>query len=121
MFQGRASQKCKHQQSLYITLTFLSNTRIITAELGGGVKCTQLHGVNLRPGCISVSRVPCHPLSPIVLLVREQAGKRLSQVSDGLRLGFVLVAGTEGLAKGVEGIGQGLGFAAKQRTKQKQD
>lgn len=53
-----------------------------------------------------------------MLLVREQAGKRLSQVSDGLRLGFVLVAGTEGLAKGVEGIGQGLGFAAKQRTKQ---
>lgn len=47
-------------------------------------------------------------------LVREQACKRLSQVSNGLRLSFILVAGAEGLAKGVEGVGQGLGFAAKQ-------
>lgn len=43
-------------------------------------------------------------------LVREQAGKRLPQVSNGLGLGFVLIAGTEGITKGIEGIGQGLGF-----------
>lgn len=47
-------------------------------------------------------------------LVREQAGKRLPQVSDGLGLGFVLIAGTEGLAKGIKGIGQGLGFTEKE-------
>lgn len=43
-------------------------------------------------------------------LVREQACKRLSQVSDGLCLCFVLVAGTEGVAEGIKGVGQGLGL-----------
>lgn len=47
-------------------------------------------------------------------LVREQAGKGLPQVSNGLSLGFVLIAGTEGLTKGIKGIGQGLGFTEKE-------
>ena len=49
-------------------------------------------------------------------LVREQAGKRLSQVSNGLGLGLVLVAGAEEgrVAEGAEGVGQRLRLAAKQ-------
>ncbi len=109
MFQSRATQKRSKHRSLYITLTFSINT----AELGGGVKCTQLHGINLR---VHIGHWPpfgCGVLS----LVREQACKRLSQVSNGLRLSFILVARAESLAKGVEGIGQGLGFAARQWEK----
>lgn len=47
-------------------------------------------------------------------LVREQAGKRLPQVSNGLGLGFVLIARAEGVTEGIKGIGQGLGFAEKE-------
>ncbi len=58
-FRAERLKKHKHQHlARTITLTFSINTRIITAELGGGVKRTQLHGINLRPGCISVARGP---------------------------------------------------------------
>ncbi len=61
----------------------------------------------------------CRSRAGVLSLVREQACKRLSQVSNGLRLGFILVAGAESIAKGVEGVGQGLGFAARQWERQK--
>lgn len=115
-FQCKFQRTISPEQSLYITLQLLINIRTFTAELGGGYNVLQLHRLNLGPGHTSCQSSP-QPIDFLTInlsLVREQAGKRLPQVSNGLGLGFVFVAGTEGLTKGIEGIGERLGFTEKQ-------
>ena len=58
-----------------------------------------------------------------LLLVGEEADEGLAQVPDGLCLGLVLVprADERGGADGVEGIGQGLGFAEGGQAGKKSD
>lgn len=51
-----------------------------------------------------------------MVLVREQAGKRLPQVADGFSLGLVFTWGpTLGGVGCAEAVGQGLRFAVTER------
>lgn len=60
------------------------------------------------------ARTLCHP-SP-GRLVREQAGKGLPQVADGLGLGLIFTCGpTLGGVGCAEAVSQGLGFAETKR------
>lgn len=62
-------------------------------------------------------------------LVREKAGERLPEVANGLGLGLLLAVASgardpaeeRGVAEGVEGIGQRLGFTGKGTEKHRKE
>ena len=105
------------EPSLYIN-TQLGFTDTETEKLWGRAGCiqevnTQLISdwVTLMSIMSSSAPIPRHLTG--LQLVREEADEGLAQVPDGLCLGLVLVARAEesGVTDGIEGIGQGLGFA----------
>lgn len=76
---------------------------LLSASSQGGGRAAEAQGPGLLP-------------SRPARLVREEAGEGLPQVADGLGLGLVLTRGPAlGGVRGAEAVGQGLGFAARER------